>query len=499
MTRADAVAWLNAQNGKALDYDNAYSIQCFDFFNYYYQYITGRNPYGDGYGVVGAKDIWTVPTSRFTKVANNPNDANQTPSPGDILIYGVGTYGHVNVCLSADANGVTTIGQNENSRNDPAQILTRSWATVVGNLKLIGWLSFNGFTANAEVAYNQRVVGANGVHLRDKASTAGSYDEARDGEPGEVLTFKGYVHGENFAGNDIWFVGAYSSVYCWSGAFTNTSASGLPDVTPQAPVVVTPPVVTTLDKVIDVSSHNTITDYATVIDHVRGAIAKAGHTGKSYGGGALNNDPKFLDFKKNFGNKLVGAYWYAYCSLDPITEADNFIKAVGDVPANFTYWLDIEETNEQTNAQINEWCIKFAGEVDKLTNKVCGFYMNRNWFNNYITTETKGTRPIWLAHYDTPQFSNPVPHQVAHQYTSTGKVTGYEGNLDINYVRDEFFTPTVIEKPVPPVIPEPPVVPEKPPIVTPPIPPVDTPSTTLYETILKLINKIIEWLKGWKK
>ncbi len=31
------------------------------------------------YGVMGAKDIWTVPTSRFTKIANDPNDPNQTP------------------------------------------------------------------------------------------------------------------------------------------------------------------------------------------------------------------------------------------------------------------------------------------------------------------------------------------------------------------------------------------------------------------------------------
>ena len=81
MTRQDAINWLNAQNGKALDFDSMYGVQCFDFFNYYYQFLTGRNPYSDGYGVPGAKDIWNVPTSRFTKVANNPNDPNQYPAP----------------------------------------------------------------------------------------------------------------------------------------------------------------------------------------------------------------------------------------------------------------------------------------------------------------------------------------------------------------------------------------------------------------------------------
>lgn len=498
MTRTDAVNWLNSQKGKFLDYDNAYGIQCFDLYNYYYVYITGRNPYSDGYGVPSAKDIWGVPTSLFTKVANNTNDANQIPAVGDVLVYNSrwgGGDGHVEMVVGVDTKGFTAIGQRQSEANRSATAVYRSWATVAGGL--IGWLSFNGFKENVQVASNQRVVGANGVNCRDRANVAGAI--VKEGVAGEVLTFKGYVVGENVSGNNKWFVGFYSGVYCWSGAFTDSSTAGLNDITPQAPVVVPPPpVVSTLDKVIDVSAHNTITDYATVINNVRGAIAKAGHTGKSYGGNAINGDPKFLDFKKNFGNKLVGAYWYAYCSLDPITEADNFIKAVGDVPADFTYWLDIEETNDQTNAQINEWCVKFAGEVDKLTGRVCGLYMNRNWFNNYITADTKGARPIWLAHYDTSAFADPVANQVAHQYTSTGKVTGYAGNLDLNHVKDLFFKPTVIEKPVPPVIPEPPVVPEKP-LPDTPVPPPDVLPTTLYDTILGFVKIIIEWLKGWKK
>ncbi len=240
MTRQDAINWLNAQNGKALDYDKMYSVQCVDFFNYYYQFLTGRNPYSDGYGVAGAKDLWNVPTSRFTKIANNPNDPNQYPSAGDILIYGVGQYGHVNVCLGADNKGLTTIGQNENNRNDPTQIITRNWSTIVGSLKLIGWLSFNGFTTST-VNPDQRIVGNNGVNCRDKASTAGNI--VKEGEPGEVLTFKGFVIGENVSGNDKWFVGAFSGCYAWSGAFTNPSTAGLPDITPVTiPAPVQPPV-----------------------------------------------------------------------------------------------------------------------------------------------------------------------------------------------------------------------------------------------------------------
>lgn len=487
MTRQDAVNWQNQQIGKALDYDKSYGVQCVDYFNFYFLYLTGVNPYSSGYGVAGAKDLWNVPTSRFTKVANNPADANQLPQPGDILIYGAGTYGHVNVCLSADANGLTTTGENEGGRNEPVQKITRSWAAVM-NLKLIGWLSFNGFTTTQS---NQRIVGPNGVNCRAAATTTSAI--VKEYAKGDVLDFKGYVRGEVVSGNNIWFVGAYTNVYCWSGAFTNTDPSGLPDITPSAPVVIPPaPVVVTTDKVIDVSAHNAITDYATVKNSVRGVIAKAGHTGQGYGGTTLNGDPKFNDYKANFGEKLVGSYWYAYCSLDPVTEATNFITAVGVVPTSFTYWLDIEETDGKTNAEINAWCVTFLNTVDKLTNRVCGIYMNRNWFNNYITADTKGTRPIWLAHYDTASFSNPVPYQVAHQYSSTGAVNGYTGNLDMNHVHDAFFAPTPI-KPIDPPVVEPPVV--TPPVVTPPEPP----KQTLLEWFLNIVSKIKDFLGSWKR
>lgn len=231
MTRQDALNWLNAQKGKSLDYDGVYGIQCVDFFNYYYLYLTGRNPYTDGYGVPGAKDLWNIATSRFTKIANNPNDANQLPSVGDILIYNSswgGGFGHVEVVIGADQKGFTAIGQRQTEANRSATAVYRTWATAVGGL--IGWLSFNGFITSSPIATNQRVVGNNGVNCRDKASTAGAI--IKEGEPGEVLTFKGFVTGENVSGNDKWFVGAFSGVYCWSGAFTNPSTAGLPDITP---------------------------------------------------------------------------------------------------------------------------------------------------------------------------------------------------------------------------------------------------------------------------
>ena len=276
--------------------------------------------------------------------------------------------------------------------------------------------------------------------------------------PGEVLDFKGYVHGTAVDGNDIWFVGLHSGGFIHSSGFTDTGTHDLPDLTIKSPTAPTapaplPPTSTPLtDKMIDISSHNEVADYATAKAAVRAVIAKAGHTGKSYGGlQPLNSDPTFATYKAQFGEKLVGAYWYGYPSLNPETEANAFLSTVGDVPHTFSYWLDIEEEDGADKTAINIFCRKFLDVVEKATGRKCGLYMNRNWFNTMIDDETKGDRPIWLAHYGTPEMSNPVKNQVAHQYTSDGTVSGFAAGdrVDLNAVTDAFFVPAKQPTPTP--------------------------------------------------
>ena len=102
VTENQANEWLGQQVGQHLDYDHQYGQQCVDFFNFYYQFITGDNPYADGYGVDGAKDLWNIPNDRFDKI---PDSNNLIPNVGDVLIYGPswgGGYGHVEVCRWSD-------------------------------------------------------------------------------------------------------------------------------------------------------------------------------------------------------------------------------------------------------------------------------------------------------------------------------------------------------------------------------------------------------------
>jgi hypothetical protein len=91
----------------------------------------------------------------------------------------------------------------------------------------------------------QRTVGPNGANYRKEPNTGAEFMPGyEDGlDVGATVNFRGWVHGENYNGNDIWFVGKFSNGYSWSGAFTDSSTHDLEDLNKvEVPVVPTPPV-----------------------------------------------------------------------------------------------------------------------------------------------------------------------------------------------------------------------------------------------------------------
>ena len=446
-TREQATNWLNSQKGASLDFDKAYSLQCVDFFNYYYLFLTGRNPYSDGYGVAGAKDLWNVPTSLFTKVANNPNDPNQIPQAGDILIYNSrwgGGYGHIEVVLGADSKGVTVIGQNMLGKNDPVSTTTRGWATVVP--ALIGWLSFNGFTSTS-VQPNQRIVGSNGVNCRERPTINSPI--VKEGEAGEVLTFKGFVKGEDVSGNNIWFVGAFSGVYCWSGAFTNITTAGLPDITPVALPLPEPPKepAYTFEK-----------DLACVTE-----VIPAGTQNFQYGNFTARPEKAVIH---EFGTRGV----------DTVTSVINTIKNNGSrvVSAHFV--------------------ISGKRIIQMVSLKDRAYHAGVNG-NNFIGIETDPAQDE-----DTINSARAVLKELNSKYGYNLALVKHS-SLMSTACGDDIDLAKYDITPVPPTIPEPPVVPENP-VPDTPEKPEEKPeviSGSLLDFVLNLISKIKDWLSQWRK
>jgi hypothetical protein len=93
------------------------------------------------------------------------------------------------------------------------------------------WLSAASQPAPAVLQGYQRRVGSAGVNYRDAPNRGANIRQ--EFPAGDVLDFKGWVHGESVNGNDVWFVGRYSGGYSWSGSFDDTGTHDLDDLNPQ--------------------------------------------------------------------------------------------------------------------------------------------------------------------------------------------------------------------------------------------------------------------------
>lgn len=250
--------WIASAPGRAMNPDGHYGLQCVDLVDQYAQDIFGVPwPQSVG-GVAGAKQLLDrVPDEFWIRTDNNPNDPNLIPSKGDVVVFSgsaLNQWGHTAVVESADVNGMWVVQQDGFAQpliwadgswysNKPAH---RIWLgyTSNGTGPLAGWLTPKTHKlvrqdivvnpASSVILAGHQRVSAAGVNQRTEPNRSGSVVKLWG--PELVFDFKGYVRGENVDGNNIWYVGAYSDTYFWSGGFKDSSTNGLADLTPAPPV-----------------------------------------------------------------------------------------------------------------------------------------------------------------------------------------------------------------------------------------------------------------------
>lgn len=180
-------------------------------------------------------------------------------------------------------------------------------------------------------------------------------------------------------------------------------------------------------KVIDVSSWQGDIDWKKVkADGVVGAIIR-------YCDGLII-DNKFEQNMKNAKNAgiHIGAYIYsrAVNTAQATEEAQRIIKACKPYGLDMPIYIDIEAQNLWNIA--DSIAEAFLKECDR--QKVRGgIYANLYWFEHYITAKKFKAYPLWIAQYYTElQTKNPEWYGIW-QYSSSGKVKGISGNVDMNW------------------------------------------------------------------
>ena len=199
---------------------------------------------------------------------------------------------------------------------------------------------------------------------------------------------------------------------------------------------------------IDVSKHNGNIDWAKVKESgVNFAIVRVGNRG--YGAeGNLVTDPKFVDNMKGaISNGIdVGVYFYsqAITESEAIEEADMTLKLIKENgfegKIKYPIIIDTEKSGgradslskESRTAVVKAFCerVKKAGYEPMI-------YANKDWLINNLNMNQLESYDVWVAHYNntTDPIKNPTDYKGKYQiwqYTSTEKINGISGDVDLN-------------------------------------------------------------------
>jgi hypothetical protein len=102
------------------------------------------------------------------------------------------------------------------------------WATHAYSFCSSCTLDFAKYVGDEPVAGNERIAGPNGANQRPEPKTSSPASNML--APGTKGTFDGWIRGESVEGNNVWFRGAYSGLWSWSGGFTDTGTHDLQDL-----------------------------------------------------------------------------------------------------------------------------------------------------------------------------------------------------------------------------------------------------------------------------
>ena len=204
---------------------------------------------------------------------------------------------------------------------------------------------------------------------------------------------------------------------------------------------------------IDISAHQGNIDLSKLKGQIDFVIIRVGYGTK----GTI--DTKFTR-NANLCRDLgipVGFYWYSY-ALDiegAKKEAQAMINAIAPYKdiVKFGVWFDMEDADGYkkkngmpSNKTLREMCAAFC-EATENAGYYSGIYASESWFNNQLKGSEVTPYDKWVAQWPTSGGKQTALNTSASkrsdvhlwQFTSQGRFSGYNGNLDTNYAYLDSF------------------------------------------------------------
>lgn len=191
---------------------------------------------------------------------------------------------------------------------------------------------------------------------------------------------------------------------------------------------------------IDISKYQGTVDFKKVKDTgVEFVIARIG-----YGMYENQKDPRFEEYYKGAvdNNMPVGVYLYSYALNvdDAKREAEVVLNWLKNRRLNLPVYYDIEDKSQENlgKTTLTNMCIAFCDRIEK-AGYWAGIYANKYWLTSILNAEELQKRyTIWVAQYN--KENTYKGRYDMWQYTSSGKVNGINGNVDMNILYRDIFS-----------------------------------------------------------
>ena len=199
-----------------------------------------------------------------------------------------------------------------------------------------------------------------------------------------------------------------------------------------------------LAKGIDVSSWQGNIDWDKVkADGIQFAILRCG-----YGSDMTSQDDKYFARNVKECERVgmpFGLYIYSYAdSLEKAkSEAAHTLRLLKGLKPQYPIYYDLEDaktTGQCSKDLILEMAKIFVETLEKEGYWV-GIYANKYWNTSYLTDKWYDSKARWIAQYHT-ECTYKGDYGIW-QYSSSGKVNGIKGNVDMNYAYIDY--PTLIK------------------------------------------------------
>ena len=189
-------------------------------------------------------------------------------------------------------------------------------------------------------------------------------------------------------------------------------------------------------KGIDISSHNNITNYEELKGQIDFAIIRSSW-------GFFQEDKKLVEHVKGLESVGIpyGFYHYSYARNieEAKIEVEGFLNTIKNYNPTYPLIIDMEDADNWKKNNGNpsdemyvDICEYFCDRVEK-AGYYAMIYACKDWLDNRLNNPKLDRFDKWLAQWSKkPTYNKPFG---IWQYTSTGKIKGIDGNVDLDVTK----------------------------------------------------------------